>query len=120
MIFDELVLHNFGVYQGAHTVALAPLPGRPIVLFGALNGSGKTTFLEAMQLALYGKGAKSGARGRLAYHDYLVRAINRYVEPPIGAGLQFAFRHRTEGRDEAIRLMRTWNATSKGVKETFE
>lgn len=120
MIFDELVLHNFGIYQGEHTVALTPSPGRPIVLFGALNGSGKTTFLEAMQLALYGRGARPASRGRLAYHDYLARSINRYVEPPVGAGLQFAFRHRSAGRDEAIRLIRTWNASGNNVKETFE
>src|SRR5689334_16683947 len=114
MIFDELVLHNFGIYRGEHTVSLTPRSGRPIVLFGALNGSGKTTFLEAMQLALYGKGVKPSSRGRLAYHDYLARSINRYVEPSAGAGLQFEFRHLTEGREETIRLIRTWNLAEKG------
>jgi DNA sulfur modification protein DndD len=120
VIFDELVLHNFGIYRGEHKVALTPFPGRPIVLLGALNGSGKTTFLEAMQLALYGKGAKSSSRGRLAYQDYLLRSINRYVEPSVGAGLQFEFRHLTEGREERIRLFRTWVPSDKGVKEVFE
>jgi len=120
MIFDELVLHNFGVYRGEHRVALTPSAERPIVLFGALNGSGKTTFMEAMQLALYGKSAKAGPRGRLAYQDYLARSVNRYVTPTEGAGLKFAFRHRTEGRDESIRLVRTWKPGGKGVKETFE
>lgn len=120
MIFDELVLHNFGIYRGERKIALTPLPGRPIVLFGALNGSGKTTFLEAMQLALYGKGAKPSSRGRLAYHEYLARSINRYVEPSAGAGIQFEFRHLTEGREEKIRLIRTWMLADKGVKEVFE
>ncbi|MEI8282599.1 MAG: AAA family ATPase, partial [Armatimonadota bacterium] len=54
MIFEEVVLHNFGAFRERQSVNLAPIPGKPIILFGALNGSGKTTFLEAMQLALYG------------------------------------------------------------------
>ena len=120
MIFDELILHNFGVYRGEHKVALTPTVSRPIILFGALNGSGKTTLLDAMQLALYGKGAKSTSRGRLAYHDYLARSVNRYAAPSEGAGLQLAFRHRKEGHDESIRLIRTWTPSAKGLKETFE
>src|SRR5262249_11283892 len=119
MIFDELVLQNFGVYRGEHRVTLTAPADRPIVLFGALNGAGKTTFMEAMQLALYGKNAKS-TRGRLAYADYLARSINRYVPPTEGAGLQFAFRHRTDGREEAIRLIRTWCRSGKGIKDSFE
>ena len=31
------------------------LPGRPVVLVGGLNGAGKTTILESMMVALYGR-----------------------------------------------------------------
>ena len=56
MILDELVLHNFGVYRGRHVFELTPKSkDRPVILIGALNGSGKTTFLEGLQLAFFGK-----------------------------------------------------------------
>ena len=53
MIFDEIVLHNFGVYRGRQSIQLAPPSAdRPVVLFGGLNGAGKTTLLDALQLSL--------------------------------------------------------------------
>lgn len=54
MIFEEIRLYNFGIYQGHHTISLdSPDHKKPIILIGALNGAGKTTFLDALQLALY-------------------------------------------------------------------
>ncbi len=55
MMFERLTLHNFGAYQGEHSIDLSVAPGKPVVLVGALNGSGKTTLLEATQLALFGR-----------------------------------------------------------------
>ena len=55
MIFDELTLHNFGVYGGRQSATLTPLDRRhPVVLLGGLNGGGKTTLLDALQLGFYG------------------------------------------------------------------
>src|SRR4051812_43667566 len=118
MILDELLLHNFGAYRGLHRAALTPVGDRPIVLFGALNGSGKTTFMEAMQLALYGRAA--APRGRLPYPEYLSRSINRFVSPEVGAGVELAFRYWVDGGLQAIRLKRTWHISGKAPKETFE
>jgi len=56
-------------------------PKRPIVLVGALNGSGKTTVIEALQLALYGKRAAYGWRGAGAYPLYLEQIRNRHAHP---------------------------------------
>ncbi|MEI7732302.1 MAG: AAA family ATPase [Verrucomicrobiota bacterium] len=55
MILDSIALNNFGVYGGRQEAVLAPNDDRrPIVLFGGMNGGGKTTLLDAVQLALYG------------------------------------------------------------------
>jgi len=57
MIIKQLTLENFGIYHGKHCIDLSVEDGKPIILFGALNGGGKTTFLDALQLVLYGKHA---------------------------------------------------------------
>lgn len=120
MIFQELVLHNFGVYQGRREISLAVEANKPIVLIGALNGGGKTTFLDAMQLALYGKGAKCTGRERVGYHDYLSSMINRNVPPSHGAGVELSFQARAQGHDSTIRVVRTWQQRGQDIRESFE
>lgn len=120
MQFQEFVLHNFGIYKGRHAVNLTPEHGRPIVLFGALNGSGKTTFLDGLQLVLYGKHARCAGRGNMAYPDFLRSTINRFVAPQEGAGLELEFIHHHEGKWQTIRVIRTWNGRQETTRERLE
>jgi DNA sulfur modification protein DndD len=120
MIFDCLTLHNFGVYRGEHRIDLTTTSKRPVVLFGALNGGGKTTLLDAFQLVLFGKLCKTSNRGRLGYQDYLLRCINRAVDPRVGAGLVLNFRYRRAGQEDAYRVTRNWRVTGQALKETVE
>ena len=54
MIFNELILHDFGVFGGRVAIDLTPKDAtRPVILFGGLNGRGKTTILDAIQIALF-------------------------------------------------------------------
>jgi DNA sulfur modification protein DndD len=120
MIFQQVVLHNFGVYRGEHRIDLDVTPERPVVLIGALNGSGKTTFLDAMQLALYGKSARCSGRERVGYPEYLESMINRDAPPHQGAGVEFSFRARANGQDTHIRVSRTWHKRGDSIKENLE
>ncbi len=118
MIIDKLTLHNFGVYGGRHEIELTPTdPTKPITLFGGLNGGGKTTFLDALLLVLYGKFAKCSNRGNLSYDDYLRKSINRQVSEKDGAAIELTFRHRQSNIEESIRVTRSWRATGKGIRE---
>ena len=120
MIFEQVVLHNFGVYRGEHRIDLDVAPEKPVVLIGALNGSGKTTFLDAMQLALYGKSARCSGRERVSYPEYLESMINRDAPPHQGAGVEFTFRARANGQDARIRVSRTWQKRGDSIKENLE
>lgn len=120
MIFEQVVLHNFGVYRGEHRIDLDVAPEKPVVLIGALNGSGKTTFLDAMQLALYGKSARCSGRERVGYPEYLESMINRDAPPHQGAGVEFTFRARANGLDARIRVSRTWQKRGESIKENLE
>ena len=57
MILESLIITDFRVFQGRHTFDLNPRykwnQKQPIILFGGLNGAGKTSILTAVRLALY-------------------------------------------------------------------
>ncbi len=120
MILDEITLHNFGLYAGSQTMTLTPpSPDKPIVLIGGLNGGGKTTFLDALQLCLFGPHAKISNRGTLAYQEYLARSIHRRAAVS-QAAIEISFRHTVEGHEEHYRLHRSWRRNGNGCKERFE
>ena len=98
MIFDSLTLENFGAYAGAQQMNLSPLPGKPVVLVGGMNGGGKTTLLDAVQLVLYGSRARTSTRGRESYHEFLRSCINRNVKPEVGAKITLRFSRFRSGQ----------------------
>lgn len=119
MILDDLTLHNFGVYGGRQSIALTPqVQGKPVILFGGLNGGGKTTLVDALQLCLYGQNARCSNRNGLAYEDYLRRCVHRGAEAP-EAAIQLAFRHRSEGVEQRFELHRSWTVANGGTRERF-
>jgi DNA sulfur modification protein DndD len=120
LILDEITLTNFGIYKGEHKVTLTPKSKKTIILFGAYNGSGKTTFLDALQIVLYGKSAKTAGRGRLAYGEYLESLINRDTSKKQGAGLSLKFRTKQEGKEERLEITRTWFESGNSIKENFQ
>lgn len=119
MIFNSLTLENFGVYAGSQQMTLSPLPGKPVVLVGGMNGGGKTTLLDAVQLVLYGSRARTSTRGRESYHDFLRSCINRNATLEGGAKLTLNFSRFSGGRMVACQVHRAWRETSRGITETL-
>lgn len=118
MILDTIILENFGAYSGRQEATLTPKPGKPIVLFGGLNGGGKTTLLDAIQLAFYGPKARISNRGRHAYKDYLRQSIHRGSDPSEGASVTVRFRRVIEGETRYFELSRSWRQGIRGIEET--
>ncbi|SFP89413.1 DNA sulfur modification protein DndD [Geodermatophilus dictyosporus] len=108
MILDELVLKDFGAFAGRQVLPLTPQQDRPVILIGALNGTGKTTVLEALQLALFGALAPAGSRRGMSYEAYLRAAINDAQDPAVGAAVELAFRAHMDGVFRPLRIRRTW------------
>ncbi|MGY2075040.1 DNA sulfur modification protein DndD [Blastococcus sp. SYSU DS0828] len=111
MILDELVLNDFGAFAGRQVLPLAPQDDRPVVLVGALNGTGKTTVLEALQLALFGALAPQGGRRGMSYEAYLRAAINDKQDPAVGSAVELAFRAHMDGAFRSLRVRRSWWST---------
>lgn len=119
MILDDITLYNFGLYANRQTIKLTPpAPSKPLILFGGLNGGGKTTLLDALQLCLFGPYARISNRGSLAYTEYLSRSIHNGSSFP-EASVEVSFRHTVEGIQEHYKLQRSWRRTNGVCKERF-
>lgn len=81
MHFTKVELHNFGIYKGTHVMCLKNKNGnRNITLVGGLNGRGKTTFHDAVLLALYGRQALKYIQEKArSYEKLLVDHINKHT-----------------------------------------
>lgn len=119
MILDSIVLENFGVYSGRNEAILTPEQGKPVILFGGMNGGGKTTLLDAIQLAFYGSSAKLSSRGKLGYKQYLKESIHRDCDPGEGASITLRFRRIVDGEYRSFELQRYWRQGVKGIEENF-
>lgn len=117
MIIKQLTLENFGIYQGRHTVDLSTQKDKPIILFGGLNGGGKTTFLDALQLVLYGKHAKCSNRGNQAYGSFLASTKNRHVSEDDITEISLKFTHTTDTTTKEFIVVRNWKTNIKEVKD---
>lgn len=83
MIIEELIICNFKNYPGVNTIDLSTstnLSGavsKNIVLIGGLNGSGKTSFSEAIRLCLYGDKINGKIMSKKDYQNYLKRVCSK-------------------------------------------
>ena len=122
MIFLELVLQNFGPYLGKQIINLRPEideTSRPIILLGGMNGGGKTTFMDAIRLALYGSRAQCSTRGNLSYNDFLIQCVNRNTPPTEKARIELAFEIIQDDRPTTLRVVRYWTTEPKEGKDTL-
>jgi DNA sulfur modification protein DndD len=125
MIFKELILQNFGPYQGQQTINLDPdvetrqnaSTSRPIILFGGLNGGGKTTLMDAIRLALYGGRAQCSTRGNLSYSDFLTQCVNRNTPPTETARIELVFELVQDYQLTQFKIVRYWEKNPKDGKD---
>ncbi|URD53071.1 DNA sulfur modification protein DndD [Chroococcidiopsis sp. CCNUC1] len=126
MILLELVLQNFGPYQGTQVINLSPFSeteteniSRPILLLGGMNGGGKTTLMDAIRLALYGHRAQCSTRGSLSYSDFLTQCVNSHTSPTEKTRIELAFGHIENDKPVVYRIVRTWEKNPKDGKDVL-
>ncbi len=119
MIFDQLTIDNYGVYKGKQEFNLSVEKKKPVILIGAMNGSGKTTFLNAVDLVLYGKFSNIFKSQSLSYENFLKKNINNqnYDQE---TSIELIFHRKLKGKKQNFKISRAWkqNGTSK-IKEMF-
>ena len=117
MLFKKLQMENFGIYKGKHSIDLTVEDGKPVILLGALNGAGKTTFLDAIQLVLYGKYAKCSNRASMSYSNFLASCNNHFASREERVRLCLSFSHQTENRVKHYDIERSWKIKSTEPKD---
>lgn len=114
MRIRELTLHNFGVY--ASTNKFEFYGEKPVVLIGGMNGRGKTTFLEAVLLSLYGSNS-------FAYRESKYKTFGQYLKSFVNASdgtleayvdLEFSM------ESEIYRIHREWSGAKQRVYEMIK
>ncbi|MBY5993685.1 DNA sulfur modification protein DndD [Ferrimonas balearica] len=122
MIIKSLVLNNFRVFRGVHEIDLEPRKtnafqskAAPIVLFGGLNGAGKTSILTAVRVALYGRAAFGRGLSSADYQEQLNALIHKGVDLSEGkTSIELLFTHSQNGVESEYRVIRGWK---KGQKD---
>ncbi|OUE40774.1 DNA sulfur modification protein DndD [Billgrantia desiderata SP1] len=127
MILNTLKMGNFRVYRGDHEIDLMPdssSRNKPIILFGGLNGAGKTSILTAVRLALYGRRILGTKVSLEEYHQYLADCIHkpsRAERPPNSAYVRLRFNDSRGGQQHDYDVVRSWfRDTSGAISENLQ
>lgn len=116
MIIKKLVLHNFGVYASDNVFEFNKR--KPVVLIGGMNGRGKTSFLEAILLALYG--ANSFAVSESSYKSYgqYLRAHVNIADGTCESYVQLEFDMNSDEDMNTYSVKRSWTSKAKRMTDT--
>lgn len=115
MYFTKVELHNFGIYRGTHEMSLTNQIGnRNITLVGGLNGRGKTTFHDAILIALYGKQALKYIQEKARSYDrLLLDHINKHAtDDETYVAVSLCLDDGTQ-----LRVKRSWTAKGKKAEQ---
>jgi DNA sulfur modification protein DndD len=124
MIFNKLTVTNLGNFSGTHVLRLRQNDAKsikPIVLFGGLNGAGKTTIFDAIKLCLYGA-EMFGSIGTAKYQEYLRQKIHSSkitVVQPNNASIAVEFEYAHLGMVNTYQVERMWEISGQKVLETL-
>ena len=120
MLLEELSIENYGVYGGRNDFDLSTMPDKPVVLVGGYNGAGKTTILESMMIALYGRNYMGKKKTKKEYTDFVLNRMHRSNgRRADSASIKLTFRFYHGGSEDQYAITRSWTATGASVSESF-
>jgi DNA sulfur modification protein DndD len=116
MIIKSLTLNNFRVFNGVNDISLAPTSeDKSIILFGGLNGAGKTSILTGVRVALYGRTAFGFNMTSTEYQDQLSALIHKGKGVQHNnASVELIFTYSQQGEENEYKVIRSWK---KGQKD---
>lgn len=119
MIIKRLTLHNFGIYASDNTFLFQKKGRKSVTLIGGMNGRGKTTFLEAVLLALYGANSFAVTESKNSYGKYLRSHVN-VEDCTLESFVELEFDMHEENDNNIYVVKRSWNANSQRIRDYVE
>lgn len=112
MIFKDLQLNNFGIFAGDNCFHFSSPtdPSKNITLIGGKNGCGKTTILDAVLLALYGKRSLTVRESGMSYSAYLKKSIHKEAD---SCAIELSFLIPSKADFLDFRIKRSWSNQTK-------
>lgn len=121
MRFTQIELYNFGLYKGLHKIDLqVQKKNKNITLIGGLNGRGKTTILEAIFIAFYGKRSMRAIQDKRtgSYPKMLSERVNKSAEDEKASVAVSCVLDEKEERE--ILIKRSWRKQGKSTADSLE
>ena len=122
MIINNLEIKNFGIYYGTNNFSFdIDNEDKNIILFGGENGSGKTTILQAIKIALYGSLVFGHKTNSKSYNDYIKDKFNVYAlkDNQESASIALNFTIKQTGIVNSYEIKRQWFWSENTLKENF-
>jgi len=114
----KVKFHNYRIYGGQQIIDFSiSNKEKPVIVVGGLNGEGKTTMLEGIQIALYGRQSDVWSQHGTTYSKYLEQSIHRGADPMIGSSVEVEFEAIDDARKITISTQRSWKLNTKGLIE---
>jgi len=115
MIIKSLTLNNFRVFSGNNDINLAPQSSdKSIILFGGLNGAGKTSILTGIRVALYGRAAFGINMTTAEYQEQLAALIhNGNGITQKKSSIELVFTYSQQGVESEYKVIRSWQRGQK-------
>ena len=127
MYLRNLIVENFGVFDGLHEFELAPLPAsadnnRHLTVISGHNGAGKSTLFQAMRLALYGSLALGDRVSQQDYNRYLADRLHHRKGHPMAdeARVGLTYLYVQSGQSMGIEVERRWKRKGRTLIETLD
>lgn len=128
MYLSRVRLKNWRSYEEEEFLFREPDVGKPIVLIGAMNGHGKTSFLVSLYLGLFGRFGipycegltKADGKAGESYRKTLekFRRINSKAEFPTVVELTFKPTLADPAQTPEVRVVRTWHFSKDGKSKS--
>lgn len=117
LTFKKFNIEGFGAFKYSQTLNLETTPEFPMILIEGMNGCGKTTFLLALQIALFGD--KMFPKSEKKKYESLITDLSRKdVKHAPRLCAEIAFNDSLG--EHTYRISRTWNLPPKGFKELVQ